>query len=419
MTDKDSFMYSSAALQEDGSELADTSNEGLAISLIDILTQLAVHKRLVAAFTGGMMVAGLILAFLILPAKYTATTRIMTPQQVPSSAGIMMSQLSGAGAGSLMSLASGGSLLRNPNDLYVGMLKTRPIADAIIHRFDLDQVYRSKDMEAARKKLADNTVVTAERDGLIAVSFVDTDKKRSADVANAYTEELRNLMKHLALTEASQRRIFYEEQLKDAKESLLAAELTFQQVQQKKGLVQLDSQAKAMIESIAALRAQIAAKDVQVQSLRSYTTEHNPDLELAERQLSSLRDEAAKLEQQGHSAGFGEFGLAEVPGVGMEYLRADHDVRYQQALFDLLMKQYDAAKLDEAKETVVIQVVEPAIEPVKKSSPHRAQILAIFTVMGFVAGCLSVLFLNIRESVRSNQQTHEKILAFKRAIVDV
>lgn len=410
-------MYSSIEPQEEGSEFAKSLNESLVINLIAIMTQLAVHKRLIAAFTGGMMVAGLVYGFLILPVEYTAATKIMTPQQVPSSAGIMMSQLSGAGAGSLMSLASGGSFLRNPNDLYVGMLKTRTIADAIIHRFGLEQVYRSKDMEAARKKLANNTVVTGERDGLISVSFVDTDRKRSADVANAYTEELRNLMKHLSLTEASQRRIFYEEQLKDAKESLLAAELTFQQVQQKKGLIQLDSQAKAMIESIAVLRAQIAAKEVQVQSLRSYTTEHNPDLELAERQLSSLRDEAAKLVQQGHSAGFGEFGLAEVPGAGMEYLRADHDVRYQQALFDLLMRQYDAARLDEAKETAVMQVVEPAIEPEKKSSPHRAKIMVFFTILGFAAGCLVVKFLNITESVRSNQQTHEKLLALKRAII--
>ena len=202
-----------------------------------------------------------------------------------------MNQLTSTGAGPLAALAGGGlGSLENPNDIYIGLLNSRPIADAIIRRFGLKSLYRAKDMTAARKRLAGYTAVASEKNGFIAVSVTDEDKQRAAAMANAYTEELRVLTKTLAVTEASQRRLFYEEQLNLARESLLKAEVSFQQVQQSRGLVQLDVQAKAMIEGLALLRAQVTAKEVEVQALRSYSTEHNPDLELAEHELLSLRE---------------------------------------------------------------------------------------------------------------------------------
>jgi uncharacterized protein involved in exopolysaccharide biosynthesis len=244
----------------------------------------------------------------------------------------------------------------------------------------------------------------------------DKDKKRVADMANAYPDQLRILSKTLAVSEASQRRLFYEEQMSQAKESLLSAELDFQQVQQKKGLVQPEAQAKAVIESIAALHAKVAAKEVEVTALRSYSTEHSPELQLAESQLSSLQGEAARLEQQNHSSGFGDFGLADVPGAGLDYLRAEHDLKYQQALFDLLMKQYDAAKLDEAKEAAVIQVVEPAIEPDRKTSPKRSLILLIAIILGLFIGCISALFLWWKELAQSDPQTEMQMEGLKCAL---
>jgi tyrosine-protein kinase Etk/Wzc len=379
------------------------ANQTFEVSLIDVLTQLAYRKRLIARVTGVAVLIGLILCF-VLPVKYTATTKIMTPQQ-SSSAAALMTQLSASGAGSLAALAGGGlTALKDPNTLYVGLLNSRPVADAIIHKFKLDQVYRAKDMTAARKKLAENTVVVSEKSGFISVSVTDKDKKRVAEMANAYPDQLRTLTQTLAVTEASQRRLFYEEQMNQAKEALLSAELAFQQVQQKKGLVQPEDQAKAIIESIAALHAKVAAKQVEVQALRSYSTEHSPELQIAESELSSLQAEAAKLEQQTHSYGFGEIGLADVPGAGMDYLRAEHDAKYTQALFDLLLKQYDAARLDEAKEAAIIQVVEPAIEPDRKSSPKRALIVLLFIILGFFAGCSIALIVWWKELQQADPQ---------------
>jgi tyrosine-protein kinase Etk/Wzc len=258
-------------------------------------------------------------------------------------------------------------------------------------------------MTAARKELADNTVITSEKKGFITVSVTDKDKKCVAEMANAYTDQLRILTKTLAVTEASQRRVFYDEQLQEARETLLAAELAFQQVQQQKGLVQLDAQAKAMIEGLAALRAQVAAKQVEVQTLRSYSTEQNPDVQLAERQLTSLQAEEARLEQGNHSPGIAGLGLGNVSSAGLEYLRAEHELAYRQALFDMLMKQYDAARLDEAKEAAIIQVLEPAIEPDHKTSPARAKLVLIFALVGFFAGCLLAILLWWIELKQSDQ----------------
>ena len=413
MTGKD-FSIEETEEAMDGTSISDAPSDGYEVSLIDLLTQLAYRKWLIAKITGIAVLAGVVLA-LVQPVRYTATAKIMPPQQTQSSASMMIGQLTSAGGGSLAALAGGGLGLKNPNDIYVGLLTSRPIADAIIQKFSLAKEYHAKDMTAARKKLAGYTEVTSEKNGFITVSVTDKDKKRVAEMANAYTDQLRILTKSLAVTEASQRRLFYEEQLKQAKEALVAAELSFQQVQQQKGLVQLDAQAKAMIESLAALRAQVAAKQVEVQALRSYSTEQNPDVQLAERELTSLQAEEARLEQSNHSPGIAGLGLGNVPAAGLEYLRAAHELQYQQALFDMLMKQYDAAKLDESKDAAIIQVVEPAIEPDHKSPQRRALIVLLFTIVGFFAGCLLAVFRWWKNIVQSDPDTAKQLYKLKQA----
>jgi len=416
MTGED-FSIEETAEAMGGTPLSEVPSDGYQVSLIDVLTQLAYRKWLIAKITGIAMLAGVVLS-LVLPVRYTATTKIMPPQQTQSAASMMMNQLTGAAGGSLAALAGGGLGLKNPNDIYVGLLTSRPIADAIIQKFNLAKEYHAKDMTAARQGLATNTVVTSEKNGFISVSVTDKDKKRVAEMANTYTDQLRTLTKTLAVTEASQRRLVYEEQLKQAKEALVAAELAFQQVQQQKGLVQLDAQAKAMIESLAALRAQVAAKRVEVQALRSYSTEQNPDVQLAERELTSLQAEESRLEQSNHVPGIAGLGLGNVPAAGLEYLRAAHELQYQQALFDMLMKQYDAAKLDESKDAAIIQVVEPAIEPDQKSTPKRALIVLLFTIVGFFAGCLLAWLGSWRDIVQSDPDFAEKVHDLKFALLN-
>jgi tyrosine-protein kinase Etk/Wzc len=418
MTWKDSSNQATAAII-DGIPAPEASSAGDEVSLIEVLTRLACRKWLITKITCISALVGLVLCF-VLPVRYNAITKIMPPQQTQSTASmLMMSQMnqltSVGGGGPLAALAGAGLGLKNPNDIYVGMLTSRPIADAIIQKFGLMQVYRAKDMTEARKKLAGYTEVISEKNGFISVSVTDKDKKRVAEMTNAYTDQLRILTQNLAVTEASQRRRFYEDQLKQAKDSLVGAEFTFQQVQQQKGLVQLDAQARAMILGISSLRAQVAAKQVEVQALRSYSTDQNPEVQLAERELASLQAEELRLEQRNHSPAAGGLGLGNVSAAGLEYLRAAHEVAYRQALFDMLMKQYDAAKLDESKEAAIIQVVEPAIVPDQKSSPKRALILILFVIGGLFAGCISVLMLRWKEIAGSDPDVARQLRDLKSA----
>jgi len=358
---------------------------------------LAHGKRLVALASAIAALVGVVVS-LVLPVKYTATARIMTPQQTQSTAAFLMGQLAMNPTGSApLAAATGGTALslRNPNELYLGLLASRPVADAIIREFRLDAEYRSKDMTAARKSLADNTTITSEKSTLIAISVTDRDKKRAADIANAYPEQLRALTKNLAVTEASQRRLFYEQRLKDAKEDLVAAGLALQQIEKEKGLVQLDAQAKALITSLADLHAQVAAKQVQLQALRSYSTEQNPEVQLLESQLVSLQDQTARLEERTGSPQSGGLALGDVAGAGAEYLRAEHELEYRQALFDLLLKQYDAARWDEARNAALIQVVEEAIPPDRKSAPRRLVIVLVFAALGLFGAWAYIVGKNI------------------------
>ena len=371
------------------------------VTLIEILTQLALRKSLIAAVTGVAVLAGVVLAF-TLPVRYAAISRIMPPQQTQSSAGMLMSQLANSGSLSVAALAGSGLGLKNPNDIYIGLLNSRPVADDIIKKFNLAAIYRSRDMTAARKKLAGFTSVASEKSGMIAITVTDRDRKRVAEITNAYVDELRDLTRHLAVTEAGQRRLFYEDQLHEAKDALVTAETAFQQIQQNKGLVALDAQAKAMIEGMADLRARAAAKQIELQALKSYSTERNPQVEIAERELASIQDEIARMEQRSQSSRSSALGLGDVPSAGMDYLRAEHEVKYRQAMFDLLLRQYDAAKLDESKEAAIIQVVEPAIQPDRRSSPQRTLMIVGFAGAGFFFACMLALILRWLEVMRSD-----------------
>ena len=201
---------------------------------------------------------------LILPKRYTATATVLPPQQNSSMAGALASQLGGLGA--MASLAGGGLGLKNPNDLYVAMFKSQTVEDAMIRRFDLMRAYSQKYLSTTRRAFEASFIVEGNnKDGLIHLSVEDKDPKRAAEMANAWIEEYRRLSQGLAIGEASQRRLFFELQMQQAKDNLANAEEALKKTEQTTGVIQMDSQARALIESAVTLRAQIAAKEVQLQ----------------------------------------------------------------------------------------------------------------------------------------------------------
>jgi uncharacterized protein involved in exopolysaccharide biosynthesis len=375
------------------------------LALLNFLSELAHKKKLAGILAGLGLLLGAIYS-LVLPNLYTSTTSIMPPQQTQSSAALLMSQLASSGAGSLAAAAAGGGFgLKDPNAIYIGLLKSRPISETIIDRFGLVEVYRSKDRTGARLELEKNTQIASERSGLISVSVTDKDRDRAAQIANTYTEQLRFLTKTISVTEASRRRLFFEEQLKQAKQDLEAAENSLQQVQQTHGLVHLDTQANAMITSMAKLRGEIESKKVELQAMRSFSTDRNPSVQLVERELAALESEAAQMEHNDSSSNFSEMGIKDVSRAGLDYVRAQREYTYRQMFFDLLQRQYEAARLDEARDATVIQIVEPAVSPERKSAPPRASQILVSTFLGFLSACLWVYLVGFLEKNREFAQS--------------
>jgi len=371
------------------------------INLLDLFLLLNQHRRLILAATGACGALAFIVSLLI-PNKYTATTRILPPQQAQSSAAAMLGQL-----GALATLSGKDLGIKNPADLYIGILKSRTIADDLINQFDLKHLYRDQKMADAREDLAKHTTIEAGKDGLISISFEDRDPRRSAQIANAYVEELYKANQRLAITEAAQRRLFYEKQLEAEKEALANSEVELKKTQEATGLIQLNSQADAIIHSVAALKAQITAKEVQIQGMRTFSTEENPDLLRAQRELGALRNEMARLENS-QSVGGGNIQVptGKVPQLGLEYTRKLREVKYHEQLFEILAKQYEAARIDEGRSASLVQVVDAAVEPDKKSSPLRSLITAFAALFGAVLSAIFVLFsVAYRAQSTSSQDT--------------
>jgi uncharacterized protein involved in exopolysaccharide biosynthesis len=274
------------------------------------------------------------------------------------------------------------------------MTKSRTVLDRMVDRFDLMKLYEKKYRQDARKRLLELFTVREDRkSGIISLTVEDRDPKRAADMANAFVEELKSLAGGLAISEAGQRRMFFEEQIRQTKESLARAEEEVKGFQQRTGAFQVDAQAKAIIEGIANLRARIAVKEVEAKVLRSFATAQNPDLQRTEEEVRGLRVELEKVES-GKGRGFDPLMSSErVPAIGMEYLRKLRQLKYNETLYELLVKQFELAKLDEARDAVVIQVIDKAIPPERKSKPQRALIVLLATVtMLFLSVFIVLLF---------------------------
>jgi uncharacterized protein involved in exopolysaccharide biosynthesis len=376
----------------------ETTTEEDEISLLDLLIVLAKHKRIVLGVPLVAAVAAAVIS-LLLPNIYTGTTRILPPQQSSSAATALLSQLGGA-LGGLAGLAGGAAGIRNPNDLYVGMLKSRTVADNLISRFELGKVYDEDRLSDTRKRLEKETTIAAGRDGIITIDVDDKDPKRAAELANAYVEELVKLTKVLAVTEASQRRLFFERQLVQAKDSLTAAEIAARQGLQKGGLAQVDAQGRSMIEVTARLRAQVSVKEVQLGAMRTYAAEGNPELQRTQQELEALKRELSRIEG---SSPVSVPGKGDSSGnAGLDNLGRLRDVKYYEFLYELLAKQYELAKIDEAKDATVIQVLDRAIEPDRKSKPMRSLITLLSAVLALFVSILWAFFREAAARVKAD-----------------
>ncbi len=386
------------------------------ISLLDLLIVLAERKRIIFWVTASFAIVAIIIA-LILPKKYTATVILLPPQQNSSLSAQLASQFGSLGG--MAALATGGgSLLKNPNDMYVAMFKSRTVEDAMVQHFELMREYHKRYLSDARKKFEHYaTVDGSSKDGLIHISVEDWDPRRAAELANGYVEQFRDLSRSLAFTEAQQRSLFFGKQLEEAKNNLADAEESLAATEQKTGVIQLDSQARALIESAASLRAQIVAKEVQIQGMQTYATGENAQLVEAQQELESMRAQLAKLGGSEANPGGGLLpSKVQMTASGMDYVRRLRDVKYYETIFDILARQFELAKLDEAKEGAIIQVVDPAVPPDKKSFPKRSLIVLGSAFVGLIVGMFWTLWAAALRSMKSDPHIASKLIFLRRAV---
>jgi tyrosine-protein kinase Etk/Wzc len=377
-------------LNESIERSADPFTNETDISFLDVLVLLVERKRFILRFMLAVFVLAIVVS-LLLPVRYEAKIVLLPPQQNSSVGSSLTGQLGGA-LGALGALASGSLGLKNPADMYVSLLMSRTVEDGMIKRFGLMQEYHAKRISGARKQFESRTKVLAgSKDGLIRITLEDGDPKRAAELANGYVDEFRKLSETLAITEAARRRLFFEQQLHQAKDNLTAAEDAMTKTQQSTGVLEIDSQARALVESAAVLRGQVVAKQVEIEGMRSFATDDNPNVVLAKQELAALQSQLQRVAGSQNDTG-SDINLSKgrVTQSGMEYLRRYRELKYQETVFELLAKEFEIAKLDEAREGSIVQVVDDAVPADIKSSPHRTLIVLGATILAFLVAAFWV-----------------------------
>ena len=364
------------------------------ISLLDIGVVIAENIRLLVF---GPLVVGLIalgITFQIAP-TFTARTSFLPPQQQQSASSAMLSQL-----GAFSGLAASATGFKNPSDQFVALLKSVAVADRLIDRFKLMERYDVEFRLDARKVLANSSKISSGKDGLLVVEVDSKSPHLAADIANAYVAELRTLLGSLALTEAQQRRVFFERQLEQTKVKLTAAQVALNSIGVSADTIKSDP--KAAVETVARLGAQVTAQEVKLASMRGYLTETAPEFRQAQLALSALRAQLSKSEAGGvltSSAG--------------GYIEKYRDLKYQETLFELFARQFELAKVDEAREGALIQVVDMALPPERKSKPAKALIAVVVTLVAGIFFLAWVFTLRMLENSNGRPEDVSKLAAIR------
>jgi uncharacterized protein involved in exopolysaccharide biosynthesis len=359
------------------------------ISLLDLLQTIVDNLRLLVLGPLAVGLTALGISFQI-PPTYTAKTQFLPPQQQQSAAASMLASL-----GSLGGLAGAVGGIKNPSDQFIAYMKSVTLQDSLIERFKLIERYEVKTKTDARLALAGSVRTASGKDGLISVEVDDKDPQFAAELANAHVEELRKLLGKLATTEAQQRRLFFEKQLNQAKDKLIQSEIALKATGVSGSV--LKSNPASAVAVVAGLQAAVTAQEVKVGAMRGYLAETAPDFKQAMNELVSLRAQLAKQEKDAPSTS----GKVTTEG---DYITKYREFKYHETLFELFSKQFEIAKVDEAREGAVIQILDAAQPPERKSKPKKALIAIIATL---ASGFALLLFVFIRQALRNSSQNSE------------
>jgi tyrosine-protein kinase Etk/Wzc len=385
---------------------------GIEFDLLDLLLVIAQRKNtiILTSVIGMFITTGLVL---LMHPVFTAKAMVLPPQQGQSSSGLL-SQL-----GSFAALAGlGSSGQKDPNDLYLAVLQSNTVADGLIKRLNLMDAYKVKKLSDARRMLAAASKFVSERGGMISITVRDGDPHLAAKIANAYVDELHDINSRLIIGEAGVRRNFFSQQLALEKDRLTDAEIALQQTEEKTGAVSPMGQTGVVISQVAALQSQIISREVQLDALRTSSTDQNPDVIRLNTEIAGLRQQMSGLEalQKGRKPGDISLTSRSLPEDQVAYLRKQRDVQYHTFIFDLIARQFEAARMDEAKASPLIQVLDPAEAPERKSGPFRALWTLTGLILGFIFGCVRVVSSYVHSRVVADPDNAAKLAQFRRAL---
>jgi capsule polysaccharide export protein KpsE/RkpR len=371
-------------------------------SLVDVLVWIGRGKRVIAVATMVGLAASLAVAFMLRPV-YTARTTLLppiTPQQGGSAAAM-------AALGALGGVA-GGLGAKTADELYVALLRSDSVWRALDERFNLRQHYEAGTHEALRRALPNYVRVSSDKkSGIITVEVDDKDAKFAADLANAHVGEVTRVLGRLALSEAQQRRAFFELQLRKTKDDLVKAETELRLVQEKSGVIALDKQAEALIGGVAQMRASVAEREVRLKVLRTGATAQNPDVIRLVSELGALRSELARMESSRGSSS-SEIPVGKLPEAAVAYVRARRELKMQETLMEAMLRQFELAKMDEAKEGPLLQQVDPAMPPDYRSKPSRLLVALAGTLVALAGSALLVIVRSYSLSQRPADQASRR-----------
>jgi tyrosine-protein kinase Etk/Wzc len=378
------------------------------LDLLDVLLVFAQRKWLILGWAlAGVVIA--IIAILRSTTLYKAQATIMPPEQQQSSAALL-SQL-----GALTAFAGVGSNLglKNPADLYIAILQTNLVADNMANHFHLMDVYKISDLDAAAGRLRKRSKFVANKDGLIQISVEDPDPKFAAKLVNGYADELFHQNNRLAIGAASQRRQFFQQQLAEEKDHLADAEIALKQTQQSTGVLQVSGQAGNIIAQEASIHANITSHEVQLGALLASSTEQNPDVVRLRDELKGLREQLLLLQKGSNGLMLSQ---REFTGAGLEYIRKERDLQYHQTLYDLLLRQLEAARIDEAKASPTVQMVDPPQIPKVKSWPKPFIFILAGLVIGTMFGCIRVAVIYVYDYAETDPRLRDRYAQVKQAM---
>jgi uncharacterized protein involved in exopolysaccharide biosynthesis len=379
-------------------EAADAEDE---ISLLDLLQVVADNLRLLVLvpLLAGLLALGI--SFLVTP-TFTATTRFLVPQGQSASSAMMQS------LGALSGLA-GAAGLKSPGDQFVSFVKSDSVQNALVDRFKLMERYEQKFRVDTRKQLAKRaTIASNAKDGIITIEVEDHEAKFAADLANGHVQELQKLLSRLAVTEAQQRRLFFEKLIGKTKDNWIKAEQDLKATGVSSSSLKLSPM--TALEGVAKIRAAVTAQEIKLSTMRGYLADTAPDFKQAQTELGALKSQLAILERQDSESSTG-------PNAAQnDYIAKYREYKYNETLFELFSKQYEIARIDEGREGATIQIIDVAEPPEHKSKPKKALVAIITTLATGFALLLFVFVRNALKASTANPATSEKLQKLRASV---